>query len=101
VQKNYRALFTLVGAGAGSCSGKLRLQVRLKITKKRYRTRAIGTASFSISAAKRITIKIRLNRLGRTLLESHHGRLNAGLVIVKSTPSPTRAHTASVRLTRR
>ena len=101
VQKNYRALFTLVGAGAGSCSGKLRLQVRLKITKKRYRTWAIGTASFSISAAKRVTIKIRLNRLGRTLLESHHGRLNAGLVIVKSTPSPTRAHTASVRLTRR
>lgn len=101
VQRNYRALLKLVGAGIGSCSGKLRLQVRMRISKKRYRTRTIGTARFSIAASKRVTIKIKLNGLGHTLLASRHGRLNATLVIVKSKPSPTRARTASVRLTRR
>ncbi len=101
VQRNYRALFKLLGAGVGACSGKLRLQVRTKVSRRHYRTRTIGTASFSIAASKRVTIKIRLNGLGRALLASGHGHLKAGLVIVKSKPSPTRAHTASVRLTRR
>jgi hypothetical protein len=101
VQRNYRALLKLVGAGAGACSGKLRLQVRTKVSKRRYRTRTIGTASFSIAASTRVTVKIRLNGLGRALLASRHGSLEASLVIVKSKPSPTRAHTASVRLTRR
>jgi hypothetical protein len=101
VQRNYRALFRLVGAGAGACSGKLRLQVRMKVSKRHYRARTIGTASFAIAASKRVTIKIRLNALGRALLASRRGHLNASLVIVKSRPSPTRAHTASVRLTRR
>jgi hypothetical protein len=101
VQRNYRALFKLVGAGAGSCSGKLRLQVRMKVSKRHYRTRTIGSAGFSIAASKRVTIRIKLNGLGRALLASRHGRLSASLVIVRSKPSPTRAHTASVRLTRR
>jgi IPT/TIG domain len=101
VQRNYRALFKLVGAGAGSCSGKLRLQVRMKVSKRHYRTRTIGSAGFSIAASKRVTIRIKLNGLGRALLASRHGRLGASLVIVRSKPSPTRAHTASVRLTRR
>jgi hypothetical protein len=101
VQRNYRAIFRLVGAGAGACSGKLRLQIRMKLSKRHYRTRTIGSASFAITASKRVTIKLKLNGLGRALLASRHGHLNASLVIVKSKPSPTRAHTASVRLTRR
>jgi hypothetical protein len=101
VQRNYRALFKLVGAGVGACSGKLRLQVRMKVSKRRYRMRTIGSANFSIAASKHVTIKIRLNGLGRALLASRHGHLSASLVIVRSKPSPTRAHSASVHLTRR
>jgi hypothetical protein len=100
VQRNYSASFRLLGAGVGKCAGKLTLQVRLKLANKRYRTKTIGAASFSVAASKRVAIKVRLNRLGRALLKSRHGRLSAKLVIVKSSPAPTRAQTASVRLRR-
>jgi hypothetical protein len=100
VQRNYNASFRLLGAGVGKCAGKLTLRVRLKLADKRYKTKTIGAASFSVAASKRVVIKVRLNRLGRALLKSRHGRLGAKLVIVKSSPAPTRAHTASVHLRR-
>ncbi len=100
VQPNHRALFRLLGTGAGKCSGKLRLRVKLKLAHKRYKLKTIGTAIFSIYAGKRVTVSVKLNAAGRALLKAGHGRLNASLLLVKQSPTPFVSHTASVRLAR-
>lgn len=98
VQPNRRALFRLLGTGAGSCSGKLRLRVKLKLGHRRFALKTIGTASFSISAGRRVTVSVKLNAAGQALLKADHGRLNASLLLVKQSPTPFASHTASVRL---
>jgi hypothetical protein len=99
VRSHGRALLALLGTGTGACSGKLRLNVRLKLARKRYRTKTIGTAVFAVSAGKTVTVAFKLNAAGRALLKADHGRLNASLLIVKSLPAPAQARSASVRLT--
>lgn len=98
VQPNRRALFRLLGTGAGSCSGKLRLRVKLKLGHRRFALKTIGTASFSISAGRRVTVSVKLNAAGQALLKADRGRLNASLLLVKQSPTPFASHTASVRL---
>ncbi len=98
VQRNRLAVFKLVGTGLGSCSGKLRLRVRLKLSHHRFILKTIGTAVFSISVGRRVSVSVKLNRAGRALLRANHGRLNASLLLVKSLPLPSLARTASVRL---
>jgi hypothetical protein len=98
VQSRYRVLLKLVGTGTGACSGTLRLRVKLKLPNKRYQTKTIGTAAFTISSGKAATILVKLNAAGRRLLKQGHGRLSATLVIVEALPAPVRAHTASVHL---
>jgi hypothetical protein len=92
------ALFRLVGTGAGSCSGKLRLRVRVKLGHGRFLLKTIGTAVFSISSGRRVSVSVKLNRAGRALLRADHGHLNASVLLVKSSPLPSLARTASVRL---
>ena len=99
VQSHGLALFKLRGAGTAKCAGKLKLTISRKVTRKKYRTKTIGTASFSISPGKIVAVKVKLNATGRTLLKAGHGRLSASLLLVKSSPTPSQAHTASVRLT--
>jgi hypothetical protein len=98
VQRHKLAVFKLVGTGLGRCSGKLRLRVRLKLGHHRFMLKTIGTAVFTISAGRRVSVSVKLNRAGRALLRAHHGRLNASLLLVKSSPLPSLARTASVRL---
>ncbi len=98
VQRHSRALFKLVGTGVGHCSGKLRLRVRTKLANRRLGTKTIGTAVFSVVAGARISVGLHLNAIGRAMLATRHGRLNASLLIVRSLPIPLQAHTASVRL---
>jgi hypothetical protein len=95
--------------GTGKCSGKLTLTVRMQVMfekrgrsgkggQKRSKTTTIGTASFSISPGKTTTIDVKLNAAGRALLSAEHGRLNATLTILKSSPTPTQTHTEKVQL---
>lgn len=101
VQSAHEAAVKLACTGTGMCSGKLSLmgEVPLKKGKKtKVETEVIGTATFSISAAKTTTVKLTLNTTGRRLLSTDHGRLDASLTILESSPSPSQVHTESVRL---
>jgi hypothetical protein len=98
VQARSRVLLELVGTGTGKCSGKLRLRVKIKLKGKRYKIKTIGTATFSITSGKTLAVKLKLNAAGRALLKAGNGRLGASLLIVKSSPAPAQARTASVRL---
>ncbi len=100
VQSHSRALFKLLGTGAGKCSGKLRLRVKLKQAGGRFKLKTIGTAVFSISSGKRVSVSVKLNAAGRALLAAGHGRLNASVLLVKQLPAPYVSRTASVRLAR-
>jgi hypothetical protein len=100
VGSHSRAVFRLLGTGAGRCSGKLRLRVKLKLAGGRFKLKTIGTAVFSISSGKRVSVSVKLNAAGRALLAAGHGGLNASLLLVKQAPTPYVSHTASVRLAR-
>ncbi|MHB8243007.1 MAG: IPT/TIG domain-containing protein [Solirubrobacteraceae bacterium] len=96
-----RVLVKLRGAGVGRCAGKLRLRVKLPGAHRHVKIKTIGTAVFAVSSGKSTLVRIKLNSAGRTLLSAGHGRLNASLLLVKSSPAPLRAKTASVRLSRK
>ncbi len=106
VAAHNRATVRLSSTGlafSGLCTGRLTIEVKVKLkTKKGHRPRfgakAIGTASFSIPSGRSATVTVKLNRAGRALLASHHGRLSAKLVILAVLPGPTRAHSAIVHL---
>jgi hypothetical protein len=100
VQPHNRALFKLVGTGAGKCAGKLRLRVKIKLGGGRFKLKTIGTAVFSIAAGKRVSVIVKLNAAGRAVLNAGHGGLNASLLLVKQSPKPFVSRTASVRLAR-
>jgi hypothetical protein len=100
VQSRNRALFELVGTGAGKCAGKLRLRVKIKLGGGRFKLKTIGTAVFSIAAGKRVSVIVKLNAAGRAVLNAGHGGLNASLLLVKQSPKPFVSRTASVRLAR-
>ncbi len=103
VNSSGRALVKLRGTGAGKCAGKLTLRIKIaqaKIAgKKIVKLRSIGTASFAILAGQTRVLAIKLNAAGRLLLKAGHGRLNTSLLIVKSSPAPVKARSASIRLT--
>ncbi len=94
------ALFRLLGTGGGSCRGKLRLRVKLRVGHGQVLLKTIGTAVFSISSGRRIDVKVKLNATGRRVLTADGGKLNGSLLIVRSSPVPVQGRTASVRLTR-
>jgi hypothetical protein len=95
-------------AGTVKCSGKLTLIVTPgmfekrgrsgKGGKRRSKTTAIGTASFSISPGNTTTIDVKLSSAGRVLLSADHGRLTASLTILKSSPAPSQTHSENVQL---
>ena len=64
MQPHNLAVLKLVGTGAGSCSGKLRLRVRLRLAHQRFGLKTIGTAVFSISAGRRVSVSVKLNARG-------------------------------------
>jgi hypothetical protein len=97
---SYRTVaLRLMRTGAGGCSGKLTLNFNLRPKGKRAKLKAIGTASYSISAGTSKVFKITLNKAGRKLFRAHRGKLNVSLAIVRAVPAPRLAKSASVRLT--
>lgn len=103
VRRHGRAVIVLRGTGSGRCSGKLTLRVKVaqaRIAGKQVvKLRNIGVASFVIAAGQTRAFTIKLGAAGRLLLQAGHGRLNTSLLIVKSSPAPVQARSASVRLT--
>lgn len=103
---HHRAVIELRGTGAGACSGVLTLRVKVKSAKahgKKPKTGmvVIGTARFSLAAGRTRAVSVALNAAGRRFLRAGRGHLNASLTILKSTPLPAQARSASVRLTQR
>jgi IPT/TIG domain-containing protein len=98
VQPHNRAVLKLGGYGLGRCSGKVRLRVKTRLAHKRFGTKTIGTAVFTVIAGKHLAVRVHLNAVGRRMLAARRGRLNASVLIVRSSPAPRLARTASVRL---
>lgn len=94
------ATVKLTCTGTITCNGKLTLMGKTKSQdkKKRFEMTTIGTGGFSIPAGATATVKLTLNARGRALLKADHGRLNATLTILKSSPVPTQTHSEGVRL---
>jgi hypothetical protein len=105
VAAHNRATVRLSSTGlafSGLCTGRLTIEVKVRLKtkrghKQRFGARAIGAAGFSITSGRGATVTVKLNRAGRALLASHHGRLSAKLVLVVI-PGPARAHSAIVHL---
>jgi hypothetical protein len=99
VDRKGRTSVKLRVLGAGPCRERLTLTVRQKLSHRRVKLRTIATGTFSIPSGRVAAITLKLNRLGTALLRAGHGRLAASLAIVRLSPAPVQAHTASVRLT--
>jgi IPT/TIG domain len=92
------ASIRLTRTGTGQCRGTVTLRYRQKTSGKRFKLRAIGSAHFSIAPGKSQVVKIRLNKLGKALFLAGHGKLNASVALLRTTPTPRLARTASVNL---
>jgi hypothetical protein len=103
VQSTGAALLKLTCTGTSTCAGKLTLTTKSpanKGKKTKAKTETIGTAAFSIPAAKTATVDVTLDGAGRALLSAAHGRLGATLTVLKSSPAPARTLSESVHLVR-
>ncbi len=98
VSLKHSAAIRLLRTGAGQCRGTLTLRYRQKTKGKHFKLRTIGSARFAISPGKSQVVKVTLNKLGRKLFRAGHGKLNASVAVLRTTPAPTLAKTASVRL---
>jgi hypothetical protein len=89
----------LTCTGSGTCSGTLDLAARRATKKGRaVKSATIATGRFSVTAGKTATVKLPLNGLGRGLLRADHERMNATLIVVKRSPSPSQTRSTRVRL---
>lgn len=88
----------LLRTGAGPCRGTLTLRYRQKTTGKLFKLRNIGSKRFAISPGKSLVVKVTLNGLGRRLFRAGHGKLDVSVAVVRTSPRPVLARTASVRL---
>lgn len=99
VQGSREAVLELGCAGTSTCAGNLTLTTKGTSKKgKKAKTVTIGEATFSIPSGKTTTIKLKLNTRGSALLSAAHGRLNAGLTILKLAPSPENTQLKPVQL---
>ena len=96
--RKVRAAPRIRRVGSGSCSGKLTLNVRVRVKGGHTRLRSIGSARFALAASPTVTVGVSLNALGRSLLRAGHGQLRASLVVMRTSPLPTKAQTSTVRL---
>ena len=92
------AAIRLLRTGNGQCRGTVTLRYKQKGKGKRFKLKTIGSARFSIAPGKSQVVRIKLNKLGRSLFLAGHGKLNASVAVVRTTPAPTLGKTASVRL---
>ena len=89
-------------AGAGACDGKLTLTTKTEVKgqRRRSKTVSVGTSTFSIPAGMTVTVELKLDSIGRRLLNTDRGGLGARLTILKSSPSPSQTHIENVQLVR-
>jgi len=101
IQSGGKGSVKLLCAGTATCAGKLTLTVTSKGKgkhAKKAKAETIGTAAFSIPAGKTGVVTITLTAAGRALLKAAHGKLNASLTVLKSSPAPASTKRASVQL---
>ncbi len=65
---------------------------------KKAKAETIGTAAFSIPAGKTGVVTITLTAAGRALLKAAHGKLNASLTVLKSSPAPASTQHKTITL---
>ena len=58
----------------------------------------LGTVTVTVPEATTETIKLSLNATGRSLLQAAHGHLSVNLLVLKSSPSPSRRSSTRVKL---
>jgi hypothetical protein len=92
------AAIRLLRTGTGQCRGTVTLRYTQKGKGKRFKLKTIGSVRFSIAPGKSQVVSIKLNKLGRSLFIAAHGKLNASVAVLRTTPTPSLAKTASVRL---
>jgi hypothetical protein len=92
------ASLKLLLQGTGTCRARLVLSVKQKLAHHRTRTRTIAAGTFSLISGRTAALTLKVNALGRGLLRAGHGPLSASLSIVRLSPGPPLARTASVRL---
>jgi hypothetical protein len=98
VALNKSASVRLMRTGTGQCRGTVTLRYRQKTSGRHFKLRGIGSAHFSIAPGKSQVVKIKLNRLGKALFLAGHGKLSASVALLRTTPAPRLAKTASVNL---
>jgi hypothetical protein len=105
VENSGEAAVKLTCSDVSPCMGTLTLTATATATatagkgKMRHdKTESIGTASFSIAAGKDATIRITLDKTGRARLNAAHGRLNATLTILRTSPPPNKTQSQHVHL---
>lgn len=76
------------------------LRARAKARHGRPKTMLIGTGSFSLPAGSARIVTLKMDGVGRALFSAAHGRLSAGLAILKLFPGPSEAQTQAVMLAR-
>jgi hypothetical protein len=100
VNRHGRAVIKLISTGPGTCIGKVKLLVKVRVSKRRIATKTIAAGGFSVAAGKPASLTLKLNAAGRALLGRRHGRLTATLAIFRASPLPAAAlQSASVRVT--
>jgi Trypsin len=103
VQHSGAALVKLECVGEETCRGKLTLTAKIT-TKAKGRKRpikravTIGTVRFSIAGEETKTVKVNIDAAARALLNTHHGRLTAGLTILELAPGQSATETENVHL---
>ncbi len=95
-----RASVRLRGAGVGRCAGKLRLRVKVRAAHGKFTLKTIATGTFTLVPGQTVVVRMKLNAAGRGRFSAGHGHLNASLLLVRSSPAPLLARTASVSLAR-
>jgi len=101
IQSGGKGSVKLLCAGTATCAGKLTLTVTSKGKgkhAKKAKAETIGTAAFSIPAGKTGVVTITLTAAGRALLKAAHGKLNASLTVLKSSPAPASTQHKTITL---
>lgn len=91
----------LTCSGAGTCAGKLALDLKATTGKGRHKhtaTEQVAGASFTIPAGKSATIELAIDSAGRTLLKAARGHAAGVLAILKSTPAPAKTLDETVKV---
>ena len=71
------------GFGPGTCAGTIGLTARA--AKKQHHAVTVGAGSYSVNSGGRVTVRIRLNQVGRKLLTDHYS-LSSTLSLGGTTP---------------